>query len=64
MPVLLEPILNQFVQAEMTEHLKAELGEHTDHQREDRNGGATGPRRPLPDASLSALPAVGTDVSV
>ncbi len=30
MEVLLEPILNQILQAEMTEHLKAEPGEHAD----------------------------------
>jgi len=31
--VLLEPILNQILQAEMTEHLQAEPGEETDDRR-------------------------------
>lgn len=39
MAVLLEPILNQILQAEMTEHLKAEPGEQTDDRRGYRNGG-------------------------
>ncbi len=38
MAVLLEPILNQILQAEMTEHLKAEPGEQTDARRGYRNG--------------------------
>jgi Transposase and inactivated derivatives len=38
MAVLLEPILNQILQAEMTEHLKAEPGEETDDRRGYRNG--------------------------
>ena len=38
MAVLLEPILNQMLQAEMTEHLKAEPGEETDDRRGYRNG--------------------------
>jgi hypothetical protein len=38
MEVLLEPILNQILQAEMTEHLKAEPGEETDDRRGYRNG--------------------------
>ncbi|MCS3827796.1 transposase-like protein [Salinibacter ruber] len=38
MAVLLEPILNQILQAEMTEHLKAEPGEQTDDRRRQRNG--------------------------
>ncbi|MCS3629310.1 transposase-like protein [Salinibacter ruber] len=38
MAVLLEPILNQILQAEMTEHLKAEPGEETDARRGYRNG--------------------------
>ena len=38
MAVLLEPILNQILQAEMTEHLKAEPGEQTDDRRGYRNG--------------------------
>jgi len=38
MAVLLEPILNQVLQAEMTEHLKAEPGEETDDRRGYRNG--------------------------
>ena len=36
--VLLEPILNQILQAEMTEHLQAEPGEETDDRRGYRNG--------------------------
>jgi transposase-like protein len=38
MAVLLEPILNQMLQAEMTEHLKAEPGEETDDRQGYRNG--------------------------
>ena len=38
MAVLLEPILNQILQAEMTEHLKAKPGEQTDDRRGYRNG--------------------------
>ena len=38
MAVLLEPILNQILQAEMTEHLKAEPGEQTEDRRGYRNG--------------------------
>jgi transposase-like protein len=38
MAVLLEPILNQILQAEMTEHLKAKTGEQTDDRRGYRNG--------------------------
>jgi transposase-like protein len=38
MAVLLEPILNQILQAEMTEHLKAEPGEQTDDRQGYRNG--------------------------
>jgi transposase-like protein len=38
MAVLLEPILNHILQAEMTEHLKAEPGEQTDDRRGYRNG--------------------------
>ena len=38
MAVLLEPILNQILQAEMTEHLKAEPGEETDDRQGYRNG--------------------------
>ena len=38
MAVLLEPILNQILQAEMTEHLKATPGEQTDDRRGYRNG--------------------------
>jgi transposase-like protein len=38
MAVLLEPILNQILQAEMTEHLKAQPGEETDDRRGYRNG--------------------------
>ena len=38
MAVLLEPILNQILQAEMTEHLKAEPDEQTSGRRGDRNG--------------------------
>jgi transposase-like protein len=38
MAVLLEPILNQILQAEMTEHLKAKPGEQTDDRRRQRNG--------------------------
>jgi transposase-like protein len=38
MAVLLEPILNQILQAEMTEHLGAEPEEHTDDRRGYRNG--------------------------
>jgi len=33
MAALFEPILNQLLQAEMTEHLRAELGECTDQRR-------------------------------
>ncbi|MCS3935198.1 hypothetical protein GGP80_001172 [Salinibacter ruber] len=33
MEVLLEPILNQILQAGITEHLKAEPGEETDDRR-------------------------------
>lgn len=36
--VLLDPILNQILQAEMTEHLGAEPGEQTDDRRGYRNG--------------------------
>jgi transposase-like protein len=36
--VLLEPILNQILQAEMTEHLGAEPGEQTNGRRGYRNG--------------------------
>ncbi|WP_240328160.1 IS256 family transposase [Salinibacter ruber] len=39
MAALLEPILNQILQAEMTEHLRAEPGEQTDDRRGYRNGG-------------------------
>jgi transposase-like protein len=35
---LLEPMLNQLVQAEMTEHLEAKPGERTDSRRGYRNG--------------------------
>jgi len=35
---LLEPLLNQLLQAEMTEHLKAEPGEETDDREGYRNG--------------------------
>jgi len=38
MTVLLEPILNEILQAEMTEHLGAEPGEQTDDRRGYRNG--------------------------
>jgi transposase-like protein len=38
MAVLLEPILNQMLQAEMAEHLKAKPGEQTDDRRGHRNG--------------------------
>jgi transposase-like protein len=38
MAVLLEPILNQILQAEMTEHLKAKPGEETDDRLGYRNG--------------------------
>jgi transposase-like protein len=38
MAALLEPILNQLLQAEMTEHLRAEPGERTDRRRGWRNG--------------------------
>jgi len=38
MAVLLEPILNQILQAEMTEHLGAEPGEQTNGRRGYRNG--------------------------
>jgi transposase-like protein len=38
MAVLLEPILNQMLQAEMAEHLKAKPGEQTDDRRGYRNG--------------------------
>ena len=38
MAVLLEPILNQILRAEMTEHLKAEPGEQTDDRQGYRNG--------------------------
>ena len=38
MAALLEPILNQILQAEMTEHLKAKPGEQTDDRRGYRNG--------------------------
>ena len=38
MEVLLEPILNQILQAEITEHLRAEPGEGTDDRRGYRNG--------------------------
>ena len=38
MAVLLEPILNQVLQAEMTGHLGAEPGEQTDDRRGYRNG--------------------------
>jgi transposase-like protein len=72
MAVLLEPILNQMLQAEMTEHLKAKPGEQTDDRRGYRNGsyerqlttrrhnrvgGAAGSRRYLPDCALPALSA-------
>jgi len=36
--VLLEPILNQILQAEMTDHLGAESGERTDSRSGYRNG--------------------------
>jgi len=36
--VLLEPVLNQMLQAEMTEHLRAEPGERTSDRRGYRNG--------------------------
>jgi transposase-like protein len=35
---LLEPILNQILQTEMTEHPRAELGEETDDRQCYRNG--------------------------
>jgi len=38
MAVLLEPILNQILQAEMTDHLGAEPGQRTDERRGYRNG--------------------------
>lgn len=38
MAVLLEPILNQILQAEMTDHLGAEPGQRTDQRRGYRNG--------------------------
>jgi transposase-like protein len=38
MAALLQPILNQLLQAEMTEHLRAEPGERTDQRRGWRNG--------------------------
>jgi transposase-like protein len=38
MAALLQPILNQLLQAEMTEHLGAETGERTDQRRGWRNG--------------------------
>jgi len=38
MAVLLKPILNQMLQAEMTEHRKAEPDEETDDRRGYRNG--------------------------
>jgi len=38
MAALLEPILNQLLQAEMCEHLRAEPGERTDQRRGWRNG--------------------------
>ena len=38
MAALLEPILNQLLQVEMNEHLRAELGERTDQRRGWRNG--------------------------
>jgi len=38
MEALLQPILNQLLQAEMTEHLRAEPGERTDQRRGWRNG--------------------------
>lgn len=38
MAALLEPILNQLLQAEMSEHLRAEPGERTDQRRGWRNG--------------------------
>ena len=38
MATLLEPILNQLLQAEMTEHLQAERGERTADRRGWRNG--------------------------
>jgi len=38
MAALLEPILNQLLQAEMTQHLQAEPGERTDQRRGWRNG--------------------------
>ena len=38
MEMLLEPILNQILQAEMTEHLRAEPGEETDDRQGYRNG--------------------------
>lgn len=38
MAALLQPVLNQLLQAEMTEHLRAEPGERTDSRRGYRNG--------------------------
>jgi transposase-like protein len=38
MAALLEPILNQLLQAEMSEHLRVEPGERTDQRRGWRNG--------------------------
>jgi transposase-like protein len=38
MAALLQPILNQLLQAEMTQHLRAEPGERTDQRRGWRNG--------------------------
>jgi transposase-like protein len=38
MTALLEPVLNQVLQAEMPEHLGAKSGERTDHRSGDRNG--------------------------
>ena len=38
MAVLLEPVLNQILQAEMTDHLGAEPGERTDDRNGYRNG--------------------------
>ena len=35
---LLQPALNQLLQAEMTNHLQAEPGERTDQRRDYRNG--------------------------
>jgi len=36
--VLLEKVMNEILQAEMTEHLKAEPGEQTDDRQGYRNG--------------------------